>query len=261
HSEEKEQLPEDFFAALQPGSAAEIFIQLLERLRIHASSTAGIVGIKEIWCEEFIAALALLPRIEIKSLLIIRDPRAVFASRNTGRYLTSCEGKRYPLRFISQTWLRSCCLAHHLSREKKCLVLRYEDLVQEPGRTCDEICAYLGIPMDSVMLAPEQWLDGNGKPWQPNTTGSTGNSGFNQKPLTYWQQALTKAEIGAIEHLCGSEMEAQGYARATTIIEAEQLAGEYTEDPKQLQPWLAQQGYLWDSGQHVEFTQEKPHEG
>ena len=70
---------------------------------------AGVVSFKEVWTNEFAPAFLRSFR-NSKVLFVIRDPRAVAASKN----VTS---EKYSLLFLARQWRKLAWLAHRCSEE------------------------------------------------------------------------------------------------------------------------------------------------
>ena len=64
---------------------------------------ATVVGSKEILCEEYVSALVASG---VRCIIVLRDPRAVIASANHGRYRDSV-GDRYPLLMLVRLWRKA----------------------------------------------------------------------------------------------------------------------------------------------------------
>ena len=115
----------DYLNELRPGKAKTLLIKFMEIIdRCISKKKASVIGFKEVWCEEFFVPLLSLPGFKV--LHIFRDPRSVLASRNTGRYLAFCGGKKYPLLFVARTWRRSCTYWNLNKSKPGYAWLRYE---------------------------------------------------------------------------------------------------------------------------------------
>ncbi|MBN2483450.1 MAG: sulfotransferase [Candidatus Omnitrophica bacterium] len=241
---EKPLLKKGLFATLTPGGTVEdVLIQLI-RCVYPDIDAQKYVGFKEIWCEEFIPVLLKLSEVKFNAIQIIRDPRGVFASRNTGNYLKECGGKRYPLLFIAETWNRSADILFRCKDLDGFFPVRYEDIVSFPKETIQKICAFLDIDFYDDMANPENFTDSKGKQWRPNTTGDDTRPRFLNSQTNYWKTALNDEEIGSIEFLCGESMDTLGYQRKFTREQAHQLFLRYQEETDEIHPWLVPLGYV-----------------
>ena len=241
---EKDSLLIDLLHDITPGTAMEILNQFYTFVH-RAYYDIKTIGIKEVWIEEFVPIISNLAC----CIHIIRDPRAVCASRNTGRYLAACGGKKYPIVFIANTWKRSVQYLNILKRYQGYISLRYEDLIKYPEATARKITNFLGISFCIDMITPNRFHDARGKLWVPNSTFCY-ELEFNKGPLDYWQSNLSKEEIAIIEHLCCKEMDQTGYERVSTMNTQE--VDNYTENYDDIVEWLRKpefifnRNYLWN---------------
>ena len=200
----------DFIAPTLRGPAN--FLTLREHLHASLASSFGqrnadLVGSKEVLCEEYLPVLA---GAGIHCLLIIRDPRAVVASANHGRY-RALVGDRYPLLMLLRLWRKSAQAWLALSGHPSVTVLRYEDLIAAPNAVLEGIAGALGVPPFPRDLLHTPLTDHRGESWH-------GNSSFGDKPTLdasgrcAWKALLSPAETDFIEACANAEMEALGYA-------------------------------------------------
>ncbi len=173
---------------------------------------AEVVGFKEVWADEFIPCVARsFP--DARFIQIVRDPRAVCASKNSRR-------PRYPWLFLARQWRKLAALAWSYGGaarfDGRVLRLRYEDLVTEPEKTARDVCDFLGLPYADVMVVPAGWVDGAGRPWAQNTSFGVGERRFDAGAIERWRQALASEEVALVETLCGPEMALHGYGLTVT---------------------------------------------
>jgi len=255
---EKPFVPENAFVGLKEGNGEEILLQLLERSKDSCGGDKEIFGFKEIWCEDFAPALLNTKMLNIKCLQVLRDPRGIFSSRNTGKYLQECGGKKYPLLFIVESWRRSVRIAEMLSNVPSFCSVLYEDFVNRPEEVVINLCSFLEVDFCTDMVKPEKFTDGKGNAWKPNTTGNNSSLSFNKDPLFYWQKALSDEEVGSVEFLCGGEMESLGYEKKFTQHRAKDLFMSYYEKEEEMHPWLHKFGYTCDAERkEIEMQQRK----
>ncbi len=74
------------------------------------------------------------------------------------------------------------------------LIIRYEDLLQQPEQTMRRVAAHIGIPFTQQLLTPTQ-LD---EPWHGNS--STGNAfdGISTQPITAWRKSIHPLEAAFV---------------------------------------------------------------
>jgi len=142
-----------------------------------------------------------------KILVTIRDPRAILAAqialektRETGRFSTY---------YVIAHWLVAAGLARRVrDREVPGLVVPYEQLVCEPARTMEDVCAYLEIDFDrGTVLTPTKV----GQFWSGNSAARINFSQISAEPATRWQRELSEDEIGWVEWHCRDLMPEFGY--------------------------------------------------
>lgn len=81
---------------------------------------------------------------------IVRDPRPSAASLVRARFGTSA------ISAATGRWVRHCDAIQELRRAapRQLHLLRYEDLVREPGAEMSRLCSFLGIQLEDAMLDP-----------------------------------------------------------------------------------------------------------
>uniref|UniRef100_A0A4W3JGN0 Sulfotransferase n=1 Tax=Callorhinchus milii TaxID=7868 RepID=A0A4W3JGN0_CALMI len=163
------------------------------------------------------------PRLNVKVLQLVRDPRGILASRidtfpdsfrpwkvwrSSGRrpynldvshLTTTCED------FLSSAgtglsrpgWLKG-----------KYMLVRYEDLAREPGRKTREIYSFMGME-----------VDGNVRRWILNNTRGPGGSGHHKYATVRdsaataesWRFRLSYDMVALVQSLCNATMARLGY--------------------------------------------------
>ncbi len=166
------------------------------------------IGTKDTWATEFVPALR-RQYPDAKFLLMVRDPRAVCASKYAWETM-------YPWLFLARQWRKIAMLTHRytaLADHNDAHLVRYEDLVQHPERTVEEICDFLNVPVDEAVLNPANFTDGRGKQWLQNTShdGEEQKAEFNTDSVDKWRQTLDETVVEYVERLCFGEMSLLGY--------------------------------------------------
>ena len=194
-------------------------------------------GFKDVWSDEFIAAMARgFP--DAKFIEIVRDPRAVCASRND-------RPPYYPWLFLCRQWRKLVALAWEYQQPRhgladRVLLLRYEDLVADPEGHAHRLCDFLEIDFASEMLDPAGFTDGSGQAWSQNTRYGDGARSFDATPLSRWRKVLSEDQVALIDVLCAPEMALHGYqpdSRVDAIPTRMQLAGAHLP-LDELGPWI-----------------------
>ena len=143
---------------------------------------------------------------EARLIQMVRDPRAVYASRR--RRLTLRYGSHTKAHRLVREWNQcSRQIARHQTDPQRYLLVRYEDLVRRSQPVLEQICAFAGIRFHSSLLQPTR----GGRPWQGNSTFYEAFAGIDAHPVDHWQQDLTPDEIWWIELHCRAGMALAGY--------------------------------------------------
>ena len=241
----------NYLHGLESGTAGHILFQLMKRLYLSERNTYGankenidIVGIKEVFCEEYIEPILKYQGLDSAVLHIIRDPRAVVASRNYGKYMEAT-GSRYPIFFIIRSWRRT--VANYLSNKDKenYLMVRYEDLVSQPGEIMNQICRALELPFSEDMLNFSMFRNSRGGQWQSNTSFEDTES-INTLSIEKWKNILQPDEIEVIEYFCQSELRLMGYEIMTKCFDVERISN-FHEDMTHVKDWLRQYDFREDA--------------
>jgi len=123
--------------SIRGSSYRDVLDQMIGVLQsCYGKRTMDYLGFKEVWTDEFIPVLArALP--EARFIQIVRDPRAVAASKNA-------TDEQYPWLFLGRQWRKLAGLAHDYAADphfgRRVCVVRYEDLVESPEESMHAIC-------------------------------------------------------------------------------------------------------------------------
>jgi hypothetical protein len=198
----------DHLEEIDGDTYSEVFLSMLNIIdKCYAKGAKRVIGFKEVWADEFIPCMA-RDFSNLKFIQIVRDPRAVCASKN----VTSA---RYPWIFLCRQWRKLAALAWAYQQDdslkNKVLIIRFEDLITQPEVIAKKICIFLNLKYDSAMVNPEQYVNGSGKPWKQNTSFGPGKKQFDHSALTRWKNVLSERECAFIEMLCWPEMQLHNY--------------------------------------------------
>ena len=171
------------------------------------------VAFKEVWSTEFYPAFK-RSYPSMKCIVIVRDPRAVVASKNT-------TGEPYPYIFMGRQWRKLACLAAYLDYVyEDVLLLRYEDIVKEPEEYVSRICAFLGVEYNENLLDLSLYKDGRGNPWKQNTSYKDIKSRrINAGSVDRWKEILDTQDILSIEVFAHDWMRRFGYETKYSLNE------------------------------------------
>jgi hypothetical protein len=140
---------------------------------------------------------------QAKCIQITREPRDIFASYRRKHKSLVPETFAYRWRKSTETGLNN----QNRFGEDQYLILRYEDLVQEPEAQIEKLTQFLSIRDDAVLRVPSR----NGVPWEGNSMFADKFSHISTKPLGRWESELSPQDVQIIEKMAGNQMQACGY--------------------------------------------------
>jgi hypothetical protein len=147
---------------------------------------------------------------DAKLIQVVRDPRAVFASRK--KRVMNKDGFYTKAHRLVREWNRSSREIPRLRHEPdKFLVIRYEDLVKDPKGIMEKVCQFAGFNFLPAMLKPTR----AGTEWQGNSAFHAAFSDVNSAPVDQWKDFLTEHEIWWIEMHCRKGMVLADYPLQT----------------------------------------------
>jgi hypothetical protein len=147
---------------------------------------------------------------DAKLLQVVRDPRAVFASRK--KRLVARFGGYAKAHRLLREWNESSRQITRLQKfTENYLLVRYEDLVQDTVRTLERVSQFIGIELLPVMLEPTR----AGMQWRGNSSFHNGFTGVSAESVNQWKETLTDDEIWWIETHCRLGMQLSGYQLQT----------------------------------------------
>ena len=181
-------------------------IKNIRNLRKHK-----VVGILDSWIIEMFLPLAKSIK-NSKFIVIIRDPRASIASHTKKKYKASIANS---LSFI-RCWRKMIAFTIYYKSlsifKNRLLVVKHEDLLENPKKVCKKLCKFLNVKFESEMLDTSNYLDySTGKIWQGNSSFEKGTFGFKKKRANRWRKKLSYSEIRAIEFIAHHELKLLNY--------------------------------------------------
>ena len=143
---------------------------------------------------------------DAKLVQVVRDPRAVYASRRQ-RLLHDSPSHSKAFRLVNE-WNRSVSQRFtYKNSSARFLSVRYEDLVRDPRSVVEQVCAFIGVDATPLPLTPTR----GGRAWGGNSSYGENFSGISQSSLDRWKTQLTPGEIHWIEYHCQGGMKDCGY--------------------------------------------------
>lgn len=197
---------------------------------------AAVIGSKEVLCEEYVPALA---DSGVDCVLVLRDPRAVVASANHGRY-HAMVGDRYPLLLLLRLWRKSARHWIGLRAHPRVHVVRYEHLTHTPAAELDRLAEALDLDPFPRSVLEEPLRDHAGRAWAGNSSFGS-KSGVDQSSTDTWRELLTEAEAEFIEACTLTELRELGYPTRLLANAAAERISAFIEDEEGVRA-----GYLED---------------
>lgn len=225
---------------LRSGTAKQVFDQQMSLILNYKKITdANLVGFKELHLEQFVPPM-LADNPELKVIQIIRDPRAVLASRNfsTSFLKTRGAGAKHPIRLIANVWSTGIRYKNYLEAvyPDSFMSIKYESLIKSPNMTTKKICNFLDIKWEHAMHDVSSFRTEMGATWEPNTSFEK-LKGFDTKAIDKWRTKLPKKEHAVMEYLCADFLEQEGYERNFNTEQQQAMFSTYSERPDDLVPW------------------------
>ncbi len=227
-----------------------LFEQLLEALKRVTppqprKETLRYIGFKQAWAEELLSP-AIRSCENLKVIHILRDPRAVIASRKKGAQFLS---HRYPMLFILRHWRKSLAYALYLRNvfPAQFFWITYEELVSNPEQSANSICEFLDLTFDHSMLDVSTFENNNNQPWTDNSAYG-GFRSISADSMERWREQLSPVELQYIEDFTHLELELLGRPRVTEFaLESTSLQDIALDTPDT--PWMIKYGAEEDEAQ------------
>ncbi len=152
-----------------------------------------------------------------KIIHMIRDGRAVSLSlAKLGWSGSNTSNFDRALQYSSLKWQQALEAASNSIKayQDRCIEVRYEDLVQKPKRTLDELEDFLQLPDLTTQLFQDEssgMKDMRSTLNQPNTPFGDMSSGISQNAIYRWKEVLSKKQVRVLESIVGNTLEDHGY--------------------------------------------------
>lgn len=184
---------------IKGGTLQEVFEQCAVQFpTLFNSPTARHVGVKEVFCEEFIPVFLTK---HTPVVLILRDPRAVVASIHCGR------GGEYAnaglsVLHILRCWRKSVAYAMRFSGKQGFHWITYEALAQDSAACLQPIAKSLGAAPFPEAVLSGALMSQDGSAWRGNSSFTAPDA---QNPR--FRTLLDADTIAFIDTLCHAEMQ------------------------------------------------------
>lgn len=140
---------------------------------------------------------------EARILHIVRDPRDNYSSYE--RKHTDWSAQHF-----ARKWRRST-QAGFINQQQygtnRYLMINYEDLVTKNRQTILQVCDFLEIKFEEILLRPTKV----GRDWKANTMFDQAFEQVSSVPVGRWMTNLTKFQVDVIEVIAAKQMKARGY--------------------------------------------------
>ena len=208
----------------------------------HQKKNIKWIGWMDSWIEEFFPILAReYPK--AKFVLILRDPRAAIAS-----YKNYFKKKGKP-NFAPMTlsylrcWRKQLAFIEYFKSlrflRNRFVLIKYEDLVNNPKKIIKKLCIFLNIKYSSKMLDSENFmgLGKNTKKWTPNSNFNVKRKGIYKNSLFRWKKNLSKEMLNFIQCIVGPELKFLNYEKKIKIYDYNKILNFHKDDHKTLKGW------------------------
>lgn len=248
NAEARERLPQilEHIHEIKSGTARDVFERLIDILKLayHIPQTQ-VIGFSDGWCEEFIKPMLDSFDMDIQCIHVLRDPRAIYASRNKGANLMTKYGGTYPILFIARNWRKSVAYYYANKENKKFLGIRYEDLVADAELYFRKICDFMNVEFMPDLLDTDKYRTGDNKQWVQNTSYQP-TKGITNSSVDVWRSLITDVEVKCLEYLCSKEMELLGYETINNIDSVNSIVN-YDDGIEQQLAWIKEYRYNLNS--------------
>lgn len=144
----------------------------------------------------------------LKIVAVVRDPRAVVAS-----HLAVPWGDKSHVR-LAERWnldQREIEAAVSALGPRRCLVLRYEDVVGDPESTLIQLAGFLGVSVEARVPAAYAPAAGSKIVLEREWWKSRALEQITTERTSAWRTSLTPKQVADITLICGREMARFGY--------------------------------------------------
>ncbi len=211
---------------LEGDNYKELFDSALEIIRLGRSEdNPEWLGFNDNWCSEFFAPLARTYK-NAKFISVIRDVRGAIASHvklveavHTNPQYKKNQGDESMIALtmsFARCWRKHVAFSYHYQMSKllkeRILIIKYEDLVSNPGKETEKMCDFLNIDYTDDMIDTNHFVSQDGGKWLPNSNQENApQSGIFTSSIDKWKDTLTADLLNLIELIAGPDLKMSGY--------------------------------------------------
>tara|TARA_B100000787_G_scaffold164251_1_gene146729 strand:- start:3316 stop:4503 length:1188 start_codon:yes stop_codon:yes gene_type:complete len=208
----------------------------------HSKKKIKWIGWMDSWIEEFFPILSKEYK-NSKFILIIRDPRAAVASYKNG-LKKSNKSNLAPLTLsYLRCWRKQVAFFEYFKSKrnlkKRVLLVKYEELVNNPKMITKKMCNFLKINYSNDMINTSKFmgLGKNTKQWKSNSNFTSPQKGIYKTSLNKWKRFLNKDLKNFIEFVVGPELKYLGYQKKINKFDYTDILKFHLSDLKNNKGW------------------------
>lgn len=144
-----------------------------------------------------------------KTIHVIRDPRDVMCSYREMTY--EPDFSYLDSAFCSLSSFLKASEYSQRFKNQNYYLLKYENLVQNPIGVTRNICSFLDLKFDSLMLDAAKFKDKSGNQWDGESSFDKKLDTISKKPIGRWKKKATPFEVFFVELINSEVMKRFGY--------------------------------------------------